>query len=59
MTRKAEGEQSSDTREPSQPSDEFSAFEKLTRKLVRVPKSEIDAERAKQNGATSKRDASG
>jgi len=35
--------------EPARPS-EYDAFEKLTRKLVRVPKREIDAERAKQNG---------
>ena len=30
--------------------DEYDAFEKLTRKLVKVPKREIDAERAKGNG---------
>lgn len=29
---------------------EYDRFEELTRKLVKVPKTEIDAERAKQNG---------
>lgn len=35
---------------PARPAAEYDAFERLTRKLVKVPKSEIDAERAKQNG---------
>lgn len=30
---------------------EFERFEDLARRLVRVPKSEVDAERAKRNGS--------
>lgn len=33
------------------PDDEFAAFETLARKLVAVPKSELDAERAKDEAA--------
>jgi len=37
---------------------EYDKFEELTRKLVKVPKSEIDAERAKQNGNENRADGS-
>lgn len=34
--------------ESEQSTDEYTEFEKLARKLVKVPKRELDAERAKQ-----------
>ena len=43
MTRKAPRPKA----EPKAESSEYDRFEELTRKLVKVPKSEIDAERAK------------
>jgi hypothetical protein len=41
------------TKEPAKPAakpDEFDSFAKLAKKLVKVPKRELDAERAKTNG---------
>jgi hypothetical protein len=46
MTRKAPRPESAADDEVG----EYDAFEKLTRKLVKVPKREIDAERARKNG---------
>jgi hypothetical protein len=40
--------------EESEKRSDFERFEDLTRKLVRVPKKEIDAERTKENGSSPK-----
>ena len=43
--RRADSEQPADKASAGERPEEFSRFEALTRKLIRVPKSEVDAKR--------------